>query len=254
MADIYLDPNSERLWAAAGDDEDSIPDNFQAAASGENLKAVAELLATVRPVASRATVRHKVLEAYTHMASGEKADAEQALSALLDLANKARACWLPWAPVILPPVMPLLEICALALNCWPCLQDRDHVPTLLAMATAFMLLRQKPKARNQLKRIAKMPYTPEYGEDFEASWPGVAAKPCRRRDAWTQNSHSFRPPSQKAWLSLASMHLKGGKFDLAQELCQKCLKYNRSCAQAWELMGQMLEKEGAYKVCVLPSQ
>lgn len=53
---------------------------------------------------------------------------------------------------------------------------------------------------------------------------------------------------QRAWLSLASMYLKGGKFDLTNELCEKCLRYNQSCAPAWELKGQILEKEGAYKV------
>ncbi len=25
---------------------------------------------------------------------------------------------------------------------------------------------------------------------------------------------------------------QGGKFDLAQDLCQKCLKYNKSCSKA----------------------
>lgn len=44
------------------------------------------------------------------------------------------------------------------------------------------------------------------------------------------------------------MYLKGGKFDLTNELCEKCLRYNQSCAPAWELKGQILEKEGAYKV------
>jgi hypothetical protein len=33
-----------------------------------------------------------------------------------------------------------------------------------------MLLKQPPKARNQLKRIAKMEWDSEYSEDFEKSW------------------------------------------------------------------------------------
>jgi Tfp pilus assembly protein PilF len=40
---------------------------------------------------------------------------------------------------------------------------------------------------------------------------------------------------------------KGGKFDLAQDLCQKCLKYNKSCAKAWEMMGAIMEREQSYK-------
>ena len=36
----------------------------------------------------------------------------------------------------------------------------DHVPGLLGSAIAFMILKQTPRARNQLKRIAKMPWNP----------------------------------------------------------------------------------------------
>jgi hypothetical protein len=34
--------------------------------------------------------------------------------------------------------------------------------------------------------------------------------------------------------------------DLLQELCQRCLKYNKSCAHAWELLGSIAEREAAY--------
>ena len=40
---------------------------------------------------------------------------------------------------------------------------------------------------------------------------------------------------------------QGGKFDLAQEMCKKCLKYNKSCAKAWEGMGQIMEREQSYR-------
>ncbi len=30
-------------------------------------------------------------------------------------------------------------------------------------------------------------------------------------------------------------------------MCRKCLKYNKSCARAWEYMGQIMEREQAYK-------
>jgi hypothetical protein len=46
---------------------------------------------------------------------------------------------------------------------------------------------QVPKARNQLKRISKLPFSPPEAEEFE-----------------------------RAWLALAGMHIQGGKFDLAQ--------------------------------------
>ncbi len=34
----------------------------------------------------------------------------------------------------------------------------------------FMLLKQTPKARNQLKRVQKITYKPEEGEEFERAW------------------------------------------------------------------------------------
>ena len=34
----------------------------------------------------------------------------------------------------------------------------------------FMLLKQPPRARNQLKRVAKLDWTPEYGDDLESCW------------------------------------------------------------------------------------
>jgi tetratricopeptide repeat protein 21B len=37
-------------------------------------------------------------------------------------------------------------------------RNKNFVPALLCMATAFMLNKQVPKARNQLKRISKLPY------------------------------------------------------------------------------------------------
>ena len=32
-----------------------------------------------------------------------------------------------------------------------------------------------------------------------------------------------------------------------QELCNRCLKYNKSCSKAWELLGSIAEREQAYK-------
>ena len=37
-------------------------------------------------------------------------------------------------------------------------KDHDNVPALLAMSSCFLMLKQTPKARNQLKRIAKLPF------------------------------------------------------------------------------------------------
>jgi len=38
------------------------------------------------------------------------------------------------------------------------------------MHAGFMLLKQTPKARNQLKRVQKIAYKPDEAEEFERSW------------------------------------------------------------------------------------
>ncbi|EPY80279.1 tetratricopeptide repeat protein 21B [Camelus ferus] len=97
-----------------------------------------------------------------------------------------------------------------------CVQ-KDHIPALLGMATAYMILKQTPRARNQLKRIAKMNWNPIDAEDFERSW-----------------------------LLLADIYIQSAKYDMAEELLKRCLRHNRSCCKAYEYMGYIMEKEQAY--------
>ncbi|CAM9585064.1 unnamed protein product [Ectocarpus sp. 4 AP-2014] len=96
--------------------------------------------------------------------------------------------------------------------------DKENVPALLGMSLAFTLEDSPNKARNALKRIAKMPYTLESAEEFE-----------------------------QAYLHLAHLYVDRGKFDLAQDLCRRSLSYNKSCSQAWETMGLVMEKEQSYR-------
>ena len=49
-------------------------------------------------------------------------------------------------------------------------ENANDVRALLALATALMVLKQTPKARNQLKRIAKMPYNSELADQFVQSY------------------------------------------------------------------------------------
>lgn len=79
-----------------------------------------------------------------------------------------------------------------------CVQ-KDSIPALLAMAQAYILLKQVPKARTQLKRLAKVPWMLDDAEDLE-----------------------------KSWLLLADIYCQGGKFDLASELLRRCLQYNKA--------------------------
>lgn len=96
--------------------------------------------------------------------------------------------------------------------------ERDNVPGLYGMAAAYMVLKQTPRARNQLKRIAKMPWNSSDADKFE-----------------------------KSWLLLADIYIQSGKYDMATELLKRCLQYNKSCWKASEYMGFIMEKEQAYK-------
>ncbi|KAA6420554.1 MAG: tetratricopeptide repeat 21B [Trebouxia sp. A1-2] len=97
-------------------------------------------------------------------------------------------------------------------------KHRESVPVLLALASGFMLKKQTPKARNQLKHIQKICYVADEADQYE-----------------------------RAWLLLADIYIQSGKFDLAQDLCRKCIKHNASCGKAWERLGSILEREQAYK-------
>ena len=49
-------------------------------------------------------------------------------------------------------------------------KESDYVPAILLLAISYILIKQDSKARNQLKRIAKMPYNPLAAEEFEQSY------------------------------------------------------------------------------------
>ncbi|CAG0921103.1 unnamed protein product [Notodromas monacha] len=97
-------------------------------------------------------------------------------------------------------------------------QYRDHVGVILAMSTAYMLLKQVPRARNTLKRVAKSMWTFEDAEYLE-----------------------------KCWILLADIYVQSGKYDMASELLKRVLDNNQSCAKAYEYMGFIMEKEQSYR-------
>ncbi|CAG2179716.1 unnamed protein product, partial [Oppiella nova] len=95
---------------------------------------------------------------------------------------------------------------------------RDNVAAILGVATAFMIIKQTPKARNHLKRVAK-------------------------------NSWNFQEAEylEKCWLLLADIYTQSGKYDMAIELLKKVLLYNKSCMKAYEYLGYIMEKEQSYR-------
>ena len=96
-------------------------------------------------------------------------------------------------------------------------QEPDSLPAVLGMATGFMIEKSQHKAHNLLKRVAKMEQKISDGEDFE-----------------------------KANLLLAKFYVDKGKPELSEELCKRCLASNKSCSQAWEILGLSMEKDMQY--------
>ena len=43
-----------------------------------------------------------------------------------------------------------------------------------------------------------------------------------------------------------TLHFLQSKFEVAQELCQRCLSNDNSCSQAWEILGLVKEKDMDY--------
>ncbi|ESO93623.1 hypothetical protein LOTGIDRAFT_189817 [Lottia gigantea] len=129
-------------------------------------------------------IRHKLLDNMAKIATKQKPAVEKALNAFMEIASA----------------------------------ERDHVGALYGMAAAYMVLKQTPRARNQLKRVAKNNWTMQDAEDLE-----------------------------KSWLLLADIYIQSGKFDMATELLKKCLYHNKASCKAYEYLGFIMEKEQSYK-------
>lgn len=148
----------------------------------KSVQSARDLLREIPPMSR--TMKHQVLECYTQMVTKNKADVEAAIATL---GNMIAA-------------------------------DKNYVPALLALAEAHLIRKETPKARNHLKRVAKMPYNSDEAEEFERSW-----------------------------LLLADIFIQQAKYDLASELLKRCLAQNKSCAKAWEALGFIMEKEQSYR-------
>ncbi|XP_066301202.1 tetratricopeptide repeat protein 21B-like [Branchiostoma lanceolatum] len=180
MIEICLNPDNETI---GGETFESVTDDASSAESEKiTVKTAEKLIKELK--ADPNSYKQRILENYVLMATKSKSNVEKALSAFMEIVTV----------------------------------ERDHVGSLLGMATAYMILKQTPRARNQLKRIAKMNWTFEDAEDFE-----------------------------KSWLLLADVYIQSGKYDMASELLKKCLQHNKSCCKAYEYMGFIMEKEQAYR-------
>ncbi|XP_012885344.1 PREDICTED: tetratricopeptide repeat protein 21B isoform X1 [Dipodomys ordii] len=185
MIEICLNPDNETIGGEVFENLDGDLGNSTEKQESVQLavRTAEKLLKELKPHTAQGHVQLRIMENYCLMATKQKANVEQALNAFTEIATV----------------------------------EKDHIPALLGMATAYMILKQTPRARNQLKRISKMIWNPIDAEEFE-----------------------------KSWLLLADIYIQSAKYDMAEELLKRCLRHNRSCCKAYEYMGYIMEKEQAY--------
>uniref|UniRef100_A0A6I8N4T4 Tetratricopeptide repeat protein 21B n=1 Tax=Ornithorhynchus anatinus TaxID=9258 RepID=A0A6I8N4T4_ORNAN len=186
MIEICLNPDNETIGGEVFENLDGDLGNSSEKQESVQLavRTAEKLLKELKPQTIQGHVQLRIMENYCLMATKQKSNVERALNTFTEIATS----------------------------------EKDHVPALLGMATAFMILKQTPRARNQLKRISKMNWNPIDAEEFE-----------------------------KSWLLLADIYIQSAKYDMAGELLKRCLRHNRSCCKAYEYMGYIMEKEQAYK-------
>lgn len=95
---------------------------------------------------------------------------------------------------------------------------KDHIGPILGVASAYILLKQQQRAKNQLKRVSKNTWTFEDAEYLE-----------------------------RCWLLLADLYIQSAKYDFSTELLKKVLQHNKTCVRAYEYLGFVSEKEQRYK-------
>lgn len=186
MIQICLNPDNEIVGGEVFDnlEEDNSLIGEKRDSEKLGVRTAEKLLKEFHPRTAQGQNQLLMLQCYCLMATRDKGNIETALSTLTDMATA----------------------------------EKENVSVLLAIAQAYMILKQTPRARNQLKRLSKAHWTLEDAEDLE-----------------------------KSWLLLADIYIKSGKYDIATDLLKRCLTYNKSCCKAYEYLGFIMEKEQSYK-------
>ncbi|XP_013391055.1 tetratricopeptide repeat protein 21B [Lingula anatina] len=183
MIEICLNPDNDIIGGEVFETMDNADSAAERADSEQLAVKTAEKL--IKELRQRpGDIRPRLLENMLLIATKNKQNIEKALAAFMEIASA----------------------------------ERDHVGALYGMAAAYMVLKQTPRARNQLRRIAKNNWNMQDAEDLE-----------------------------KCWLLLADIYIQNGKYDMATELLRKCLAANKSCCKAYEYMGFIMEREQSYR-------
>lgn len=184
MIEICLDPDDDTSLSneAFNDDDAEYQDSRTMA-----LRTAYRLLQELNPKGSpHEELTHKLLSNFFLLATKQKSNIEKALQECTALASQDTL--------------------------------RDHVGPALGMATAHILLKQTPRARNHLKRVSKNVWTFEDAEYLE-----------------------------RCWLLLADIYVQSSKYELANELLKRVLQHNATCVRAHELSGYIAEKDQNYR-------
>ncbi|KYN37929.1 Tetratricopeptide repeat protein 21B [Trachymyrmex septentrionalis] len=184
MIEICLDPDDDTTLSneAFNDDDTEYQDSRTMA-----LRTAYRLLQELNPKGSpHEELTHKLLSNFFLLATKQKSNIEKALQDCTALASQETL--------------------------------RDHVGPALGMATAHILLKQTPRARNHLKRVSKNVWTFEDAEYLE-----------------------------RCWLLLADIYVQSSKYELANELLKRVLQHNATCVRAHELSGYIAEKDQNYR-------
>ncbi|XP_075778959.1 tetratricopeptide repeat protein 21A isoform X3 [Pelodiscus sinensis] len=186
MIQICLNPDNEiiggEVFESLSEEYSDLKEKKESQQHG--IRTAEKLLKEFYPHSQEGQNQMKMLQNCCLMATKDKLNVEKALSVFVEMAQN----------------------------------ERESVPAILAMAQAYMILKQIPKARTQLKRLAKSNWNLSDAEELE-----------------------------KSWMLLSDIYCKSGKYDLATEQLKRCLQYNKSCSKAYEYMGFIMEKEQAYK-------
>lgn len=187
MIDICLNPDGDLPSDITGEsllDESELRDS-----RGMALKTAERLLKELKPRPGgmdNEALNHRLLENFLLLASKQRHNIETALQDLTSIASNEAY--------------------------------KDHVGPILGTSTAFIMLKQSQRAKNQLKRVSKTPWTFEDAEYLE-----------------------------RCWLLLADIYVQAGKFEIASDLLSRVLEHNKSCTKAYELCGYISEKEQSYR-------
>ncbi|KAG8443540.1 hypothetical protein GDO86_012083 [Hymenochirus boettgeri] len=186
MVQICLNPDNDliggEVFDKLGEDNRILGERRESEILG--VRTAEKLLKDYHPRTAQGQSQLVLLQSHCLMATKEKANVEAALNTFTEMATA----------------------------------EMENVSALLAVAQAYMILKQSPRARNQLKRLSKMKWSLAHAEDLE-----------------------------KSWLLLADVYIKSGKYDIATELLKRCLLYNKSCCKAYEYLGFIMENEQSYK-------